>query len=305
MMLRNILTGVFMSWLLLIFTGNIYAESIPRMISFQGMLKDDQGNPVNDTVGMTFKLYTERTGGSPVWTETQENVNVENGIYNVMLGEVNSLSGVKFDKSYWLEIEVNGSVLSPRYRLGASPYALSCEDVGQGECLWEVEAGSNNIYRLYGRVGIGTDVPSDLGKVHVSTPQSELPMVLEGCNNYGTQLLLFPVDGINQEKAFLAAGAYDDGDNWHVGIGGYKWHVGPVPLVIGCKVGIMLPNLESGKPRPGLPREIRYDVTEALDVNGRVRIRNLPSGNNLTRVIVANNDGVLHTRDAKYAWSRS
>lgn len=40
------------------------------------------------------------------------------------------------------------------------------------------------------------------------------------------------------------------------------------------------------------------DPTEKLDINGKVRVRDLPSGPNLVDVVVADTDGVLHKRDA-------
>jgi hypothetical protein len=39
------------------------------------------------------------------------------------------------------------------------------------------------------------------------------------------------------------------------------------------------------------------DPTERLDVNGRVRVRNLPQDNNLTNIVVADSTGVLHIRN--------
>jgi hypothetical protein len=73
-----------------------------------------------------------------------------------LLGEVSSLDNVAFDKSYWLEVEVDGDRLQPRYRLAASPYALGVPRVSV-DCLW-TENG-NNIYRQQGNVGIGTTEP--------------------------------------------------------------------------------------------------------------------------------------------------
>jgi hypothetical protein len=139
-------------------------SGIPRIISFQGVLKDSSGNPQNGEFEMTFKLYDAETGGNQIWTETK-NVTVKDGLYNTLLGEVESLAGVVFDKSYWLEVEVGGSVLKPRYRLASSPYALNA--LGQGECLWTQGSG-NNIYREDGNVGIGTKYPQKM--LHIVNP---------------------------------------------------------------------------------------------------------------------------------------
>jgi hypothetical protein len=174
MKLRSILVGLVVGVLI---GGSLYAKGpepevnagdvvdkdiqpqptgIPRIISFQGMLKDNQGKPLNGEFKMIFKLYTQPTGGSPIWTEERDGVNVENGVYSVLLGEVSSLDNVAFDKSYWLEVEVDGDRLQPRYRLAASPYALGVPRVSR-DCLWE-ESG-NDIYRKDGNIGIGTTQP--------------------------------------------------------------------------------------------------------------------------------------------------
>ncbi len=48
------------------------AITIPRMLSYQGKLTDTLGNPVPDgNYQLTFRLYTQETGGTPFWTEAQ------------------------------------------------------------------------------------------------------------------------------------------------------------------------------------------------------------------------------------------
>lgn len=133
---RNVLIGLLIGGLLSCFVGFGYAE-IPRIMSFQGVLKDGSGKPVDDTVGMTFKLYTQDTGGIAVWTEVRSGANqvkVDNGMYSVLLGEVTAIpTSVAFDTSYWLGVTVGaGTEMSPRYRLAASPYALGAGNTGTG-----------------------------------------------------------------------------------------------------------------------------------------------------------------------------
>jgi hypothetical protein len=48
------------------------ADSIvPAMVKFTGTLNDVDGKPLTGTVGVTFLLYKEQSGGAPLWMETR------------------------------------------------------------------------------------------------------------------------------------------------------------------------------------------------------------------------------------------
>jgi hypothetical protein len=98
----------------------------PLTISYQGVLTDNAGNLVADgNYNLTFNLYTVPVAGASIWTETQNNVPVAKGGFNVLLGSVASLSALTFDAPYYLGVAVNGGAeLSPRIALASSPYSL-------------------------------------------------------------------------------------------------------------------------------------------------------------------------------------
>lgn len=97
---------------------------VPERINFQGRLTKGSSVPVNQTVAITFRLYSTSTGGSPIWSEAQ-NVPVVNGNYSVYLGEVSPLGTLAFNTTYWLSIEVAGDgEMTPRYMVSSSPYSL-------------------------------------------------------------------------------------------------------------------------------------------------------------------------------------
>ncbi|MHC4597786.1 MAG: hypothetical protein ACYS47_02160, partial [Planctomycetota bacterium] len=111
------------------------APSIPKEISFQGKLTDTTGNPITSAVDLRFTLWDASSGGNSLWTETLGGITPDgNGLYNVMLGGVTPFT-VNFDNPYWLEVEVtpagtmNWESLSPRYQLGASPYAMTAANL--------------------------------------------------------------------------------------------------------------------------------------------------------------------------------
>ena len=118
------LLGV-LSLLIIPFTG--YA-AVPQTVNYQGYLTDSGGTPVDGTVQMTFKIYNVATGGIALWTETQSNVAVSDGIYSVVLGSVTPIN-LAFDTQYYLgvEVETDGE-MTPRQALTSVPYAFMADD---------------------------------------------------------------------------------------------------------------------------------------------------------------------------------
>lgn len=102
---------------------------IPQTVSYQGVLTDVSGTAVPDgNYNVTFKLYDAATGGTELWSEEQS-VDVSNGLFNVILGSVTSLT-LSFDRPYWLGLTVGqNSELTPRIELTASPYSLNARSL--------------------------------------------------------------------------------------------------------------------------------------------------------------------------------
>jgi hypothetical protein len=92
----------------------------PKM-NYQGRLLDSSGDPVNDIVTMSFRLYNVSTGGTALWSENKT-VQVVSGLFNTNLSY---LDVEDFDQALWLEIVVEGDTLSPRQQLLGAPYAFS------------------------------------------------------------------------------------------------------------------------------------------------------------------------------------
>jgi len=109
--------------------------SVPQMISYQGRLSRADGQPVSDgTYSLVFRIYTQETGGTPLWSESQS-VRVTGGLFNVLLGSYNPIPDVAFQGDTWLETQVNDTVLVPRTRIVSVGYALvakTAENVPDG-----------------------------------------------------------------------------------------------------------------------------------------------------------------------------
>lgn len=102
--------------------------NVPMTINYQGRLADPNGTPVDNTdpgLGMTFSLYTQETGGSPVWFESHTGVAVNDGLFSVRLGSVEPLTTDLLTGDLWLGIKVgNDDEMTPREKLEAVPYAM-------------------------------------------------------------------------------------------------------------------------------------------------------------------------------------
>jgi hypothetical protein len=107
-------------------------SQLPRFVKFSGTLKQVNGSPLSGIAGVTFALYSEQTGGAPLWLETQ-NVQADNsGHYTVMLGATKS-EGVPVDlfaseQAQWLGVQPQGQAEQPRVMLLSVPYALKAVD---------------------------------------------------------------------------------------------------------------------------------------------------------------------------------
>jgi phosphotransferase system IIA component len=96
----------------------------PKLINYQGRLTNLTGTPVPDSnYSVTFRLYTQSSGGSSFWSETQ-NITTSQGLFNVLLGSVNPIESVPQDGHCYLEMQVNPyPAMTPRIRLVSVPYS--------------------------------------------------------------------------------------------------------------------------------------------------------------------------------------
>ena len=112
--------------LVLILLTNLAVSELQAQqpISYQGVLNDDMGNPIDDVLNSTFNLYDSITGGNILWTETQS-IEIINGIFNVQLGGVNPIpSGVFEYEPLYLGVSVGTDPeMTPRQLITASAFS--------------------------------------------------------------------------------------------------------------------------------------------------------------------------------------
>ena len=165
--------------MVMFFFASVSSADVPDSINYQGKLTTASGGCLNDTVQMTFAIYADESSTDPEWSETQTAVEVKEGIFNVLLGSVNPLPASIFDgTAKYLGVQVESdpemSPLKPMvttaYAFGShhaqeadtADYARDAPTASDGD--WEFSG--DDIYRLDGNVGIGTDGPA--AKLHIT-----------------------------------------------------------------------------------------------------------------------------------------
>src|SRR5579871_97286 len=109
-------------------------QGVPRLVRFSGVIKDAAGMVPSGDVTLTFSLYEQENGGSPLWSETQTVQLSKDGRYNVLLGSA-SADGLPRDlfmmnRARWVAVQpgIAGMNELPRVLLVGVPYAIKAAD---------------------------------------------------------------------------------------------------------------------------------------------------------------------------------
>src|SRR3989339_473662 len=114
---------ILLSFILCFFVGIAYA--VPTQINYQGVLKNLSGTLIeNNSLQMTFSIYSNISDSVPVWNEKQT-VAVKEGIYSVQLGSVNPIDSSAFDGTIkYLGVKIDTDPeMTPRLAMVSVPYA--------------------------------------------------------------------------------------------------------------------------------------------------------------------------------------
>ncbi|MFC1483897.1 hypothetical protein ACFL6Q_02465 [Candidatus Neomarinimicrobiota bacterium] len=198
-MRRSVLIGT----VLILALAQLVWGTTPAMLTYQGVLKDSNGDIVADgSYSVIFRLYDAETGGTAIpWSETHS-VTTTDGVFSVVLGDALAGgqsfpgNGAYFDAPYWLEIEVGGAILSPRTRLTSAPYAMAARSV----------YGSWNEMGSRSRFGINVAGTADTTKAVVITQ--------EGKVGIGTTLPDYPLHMLSDSGAYVNLSGYGDTYNY-------------------------------------------------------------------------------------------
>ena len=109
------------------------AAEPPTYVNYQGVLRDSSGRPLSGSHNMVFGFYDDPAAGTLLVTDAHADgsrVVVSNGLFNVALGggtltppAVPFVSIFAQHQTLWMQVEIDGEVLSPRVQILAAPFA--------------------------------------------------------------------------------------------------------------------------------------------------------------------------------------
>jgi hypothetical protein len=112
---------------------------VPHVIPIQGYLTDQDGVPVDGAHAVTLTLYKVESGGKAVLEERQAAVTFDAGEFTVFFGDrpttALDFSALTNLDELWVAVSIDDELLSPRFRLGAVPYAGAAEICGNALTL--------------------------------------------------------------------------------------------------------------------------------------------------------------------------
>lgn len=96
------------------------SAAVAERVTYQGNLRES-GLLVTGSRTMTFRLYDAPAAGALLWASPPTAVSVSTGVFRAVL----TPAGLNWESALWLEVEVAGTVLSPREELTAAPFAAN------------------------------------------------------------------------------------------------------------------------------------------------------------------------------------
>jgi len=114
---------VFFCFLLILVVPVLAQDNISTNLCYQGYLTDNLGVPVDGTKTMNFSVYNDPVSGTKFWESGQQNIIIQKGVFDVILIVPKSIFQHNIP-SMFLDISVQGEVLTPRQTIYSVPYAL-------------------------------------------------------------------------------------------------------------------------------------------------------------------------------------
>lgn len=164
------------------------AEAIPTTTSVTLLGKDSGGSPVNGAVNVIIRIFDADTAGTMVYEETHTTT-ASNGLVYIDLGSGSggALDTTVFDGTdRWVEIAFQGTVMTPRLKVGVVPYAVKAASADTLGTLApsEVALASHNHSGTY--LPVGTSLTCTSGNVVTGiTAAGNVSCGADQVNTYG------------------------------------------------------------------------------------------------------------------------
>ena len=113
--------------------------AVPKLMTYQGILKDSSGNFLTGTYSIAFRIYSASSGGSAVWTETQSSVSASSGKFSVSISSQEATIRI---------FNINGQEI----------YHQTMSDVGQANHQIDISSQAKGIYLIEVETKLGRSV---------------------------------------------------------------------------------------------------------------------------------------------------
>lgn len=146
--MKHLITSI--AFVALVATGAA-AQGVPRSVSFVARLTDG-GSPASGPHDLEVRLYPVDTGGAELWSEIHPAATVTDGLLYADLGSITPLDPATLaGGAAFLEVIVDGQILSPRVALRSVPYAIRTASAETTETV----TNPNGVWDSAGHIGLG------------------------------------------------------------------------------------------------------------------------------------------------------
>lgn len=176
---------------ILLFASLSYSQ-LPQMINYQGKITTPQGALIDTIVSIEFCIYGDTTGmTAPLWSETQDSIKVEKGVFSVLLGDSVLIPFDVFNgEERYLGISVGDDPeMRPLKPMVSVPYAFMSLTAQCWQCP-NVIPGVTYLADPADWVGIGTNSP--VAKLHVNDAEYGIYVEACGSGSYGLRAKAMP-----------------------------------------------------------------------------------------------------------------
>ncbi len=230
--------------------------SVARIMTYQGILKDGDGNPLPDSaLNITFRIFDAHEYGNEEWSNSDYVITDDGGYFSATLIDLD----LPFDEDYYLELQAEGEAqpMTPRQKINMSAYSARSDTSDHASSS---DQALNSDHALNADMLDGKNAGNASGEIPVSNGTLNINLNAD------------KVDGQNYSSDWPDDEPDDDSE---------------VPDDISINNGCLY--ALSNNDNVGIGTT---DPQQTLDVNGTVRL-NLPSGLGYTRLVQANSDGDL------------
>ncbi len=158
---------------------------VPQLINYQGRLTDSEGTPMSGSFAIIFKICNDSLGSLCAWTETHNAVEVNEGLFQVVLGGTTPIEPDLFSgEERWLGLHVGAEDL-PYSRLLSVPYAhhaaqadtAAFASFSAGGSGWVDDGAAVCLETSSDWVGVGTASPTH--RMHITGNESNPLLYIE------------------------------------------------------------------------------------------------------------------------------